>query len=135
MLMEGGWDLVINVGHVVPHEVLGFANHNKNYFIGLAGKEMICAAHMAAACYGIENNLGTLVTPLRACFNKAEEDFLGGLPDLYVQVVLARNARRTSWSTPGSTWATTWRRISAPPGSRGSRTSPCWRSRSRRSCA
>ena len=56
MLMEGGWDLVINVGHVVPHEVLGFANHNKNYFIGLAGKEMICASHMAAACCGIENN-------------------------------------------------------------------------------
>jgi len=90
-LMEGGWDLVINVGHVVPHEVLGFANHNKNYFIGLAGKEMICASHMAAACYGIENNLGTLVTPVRACFNKAEQDFLGGLPDFYVQIVMARN--------------------------------------------
>jgi len=90
-LMEGGWDLIINVGHVVPHEVLGFANHNKNYFIGLAGKEMICASHMAAACYGIENNLGTLVTPVRACFNKAEEDHLGALPDMYVQIVLARN--------------------------------------------
>jgi nickel-dependent lactate racemase len=92
MLMDGSWDLVINVGHVVPHEVLGFANHNKNYFIGLAGKETICAAHMAAACCGIENNLGTLVTPVRACFDKAEDDFLGGLPDLYVQVVMARNA-------------------------------------------
>lgn len=91
MLIEGPWDLVINVGHVVPHEVLGFANHNKNYFIGLAGKEMICAAHMAAACCGIENNLGTLVTPIRACLNKAEEDFLGALPDVYVQVVMARN--------------------------------------------
>ncbi len=62
-LIEEPWDLVINVGHVVPHEVLGFANHNKNYFIGLGGKETICAAHMAAACCGIENNLGTLVTP------------------------------------------------------------------------
>jgi len=92
-LIEGPWDLVVNVGHVVPHEVLGFANHNKNYFIGLAGKEMICAAHMAAACYGIENNLGTLITPLRACFNKAEEDYLGDLPDLYVQIVMARNAQ------------------------------------------
>ena len=91
MLIEGRWDLVVNVGHVVPHEVLGFANHNKNYFIGLAGKEMICAAHMAAACYGIENNLGTLTTPLRACFNKAEEDYLADLPDLYVQIVMARN--------------------------------------------
>ena len=92
MLMEGRWDLVINVGHVVPHEVLGFANHNKNYFIGLAGKEMICASHMAAACCGIENNLGTPVTPVRECFNKAERDFLGGLPDVYVQVVMARDA-------------------------------------------
>ncbi len=93
MLVEESWDLVINVGHVVPHEVLGFANHNKNYFIGLAGKELICTSHMAAACCGIENNLGTLTTPVRACFNKAEEDFLGRLPDLYVQVVLARNPR------------------------------------------
>ncbi len=91
MLIEESWDLIVNVGHVVPHEVLGFANHNKNYFIGLAGKDMICAAHMAAACCGIENNLGNLVTPLRACFNKAEEDFLGGLPDCYLLVVLARN--------------------------------------------
>jgi len=87
------WDLVINVGHVVPHEVLGFANHNKNYLIGLAGKELICASHMAAACCGIENNLGTLTTPVRACFNKAEDDHLGHLPDLYVQVVMARSPK------------------------------------------
>jgi len=93
MLIEEAWDLVINVGHVVPHEVLGFANHNKNYFIGLAGKETICASHMAAACCGIENNLGTLTTPVRACFNRAEEEYLGDLPDLYVQVVMARNQR------------------------------------------
>jgi nickel-dependent lactate racemase len=93
MLMTEPWDLIINVGHVVPHEVLGFANHNKNYFIGLGGKDLICAAHMAAACCGIENNLGNLITPVRACFNKAEDDYLGRLPDLYVQVVLARNER------------------------------------------
>jgi nickel-dependent lactate racemase len=91
MLMEEPWDLVINIGHVVPHEVLGFANHNKNYFIGLGGKDTICASHMLSATCGIENNLGNLITPTRACFNKAEDDFLGHLPDLYVQVVLARN--------------------------------------------
>ena len=91
MLMKEPWDLVINIGHVVPHEVLGFANHNKNYFIGLGGKELICAAHMAAACCGIENNLGNLLTPVRQCFNWAEEKFLGKLPDFYVQVVLARD--------------------------------------------
>lgn len=85
------WDIIINVGHVVPHEVLGFANHNKNYFIGLGGKEMICASHMAAACYGIENNLGNLVTPLRHCYNKAESEYLGDLPDVYIQVVMKYN--------------------------------------------
>jgi hypothetical protein len=46
---------------------------------------------MAAACCGIENNLGNLVTPVRQCFNRAEEELLGDLPDLYIQVVLARN--------------------------------------------
>jgi nickel-dependent lactate racemase len=92
MLMEEKWDLIINIGHVVPHEVLGFANHNKNYFIGLAGKDLICTSHMAAACCGIENNLGNLVTPVRACFNRAEDEYLGHLPDLYVQVVMARDA-------------------------------------------
>ncbi|MGW8257299.1 MAG: lactate racemase domain-containing protein [Thermoguttaceae bacterium] len=93
MLIEEPWDLIIHIGHVVPHEVLGFANHNKNYFIGLGGKDTICDSHMAAACCGIENNLGSLVTPVRQCFNKAEDDFLGHLPDVYVQIVMARDQR------------------------------------------
>lgn len=91
MTVTEPWDLIINIGHVVPHEVLGFANHNKNYFIGLGGKETICAAHMAAGVFGIENNLGNLITPLRACFNWAEDHFLSKLPDVYLQVVMARD--------------------------------------------
>lgn len=91
MLMEESWDWIINIGHVVPHEVLGFANHNKNYFIGLGGKDMICASHMMAASCGIENNLGNLITPLRSLFNWAEDEYLKHLPDTYVQVVMARN--------------------------------------------
>jgi nickel-dependent lactate racemase len=91
MLLDGGWDLIMNVGHVVPHEVLGFANHNKNYIIGLGGKATLCAAHMMAACCGIENNLGSLVTPLRACFNYAEDKFLSHLPDCYCMVVMRYN--------------------------------------------
>jgi nickel-dependent lactate racemase len=90
-LMEEPWDLIVNIGHVVPHEVLGFANHNKNYFIGLGGKETICASHLAAGVYGIENNLGNLITPLRACYNWAEEKYLGRLPDVYFQVVMKRD--------------------------------------------
>jgi nickel-dependent lactate racemase len=91
MLMDEQWDLIINLGHVVPHEVLGFANHNKNYFIGLGGKETICTSHMAAAVYGIEKNLGQLITPLRACYNWAEDNLLGHLPDVYFQIVMRRD--------------------------------------------
>ena len=89
MLLDEKWDIIINIGHIVPHEVLGFANHNKNYFIGLGGKEMICASHMMAACCGIENNLGQLITPLRACYNEAEDQYLSDLPDFCFQVVMA----------------------------------------------
>jgi nickel-dependent lactate racemase len=91
-LIDEPWDLIVNIGHVVPHEVLGFANHNKNYFIGLGGKETICASHIAAAVYGIENNLGCLVTPLRACYNVAERELLAHLPDVYFQIVMQRDA-------------------------------------------
>ncbi|HEY4356558.1 MAG TPA: lactate racemase domain-containing protein [Acidobacteriaceae bacterium] len=90
-LINEQWDLIINVGHVVPHEVLGFANHNKNYYIGLGGKDTICASHIAAAVYGIENNLGCLVTPLRACYNWSEARHLGHLPDVYLQIVMRRD--------------------------------------------
>ena len=90
-LMDEKWDLIVNIGHVVPHEVLGFANHNKNYFIGLGGKDTICASHIAAAVYGIENNLGCLITPLRACFNWAEGAMLKSLPDVYFQIVMQRD--------------------------------------------
>ncbi len=91
MLLNEKWDLIINIGHVVPHEVLGFANHNKNYYIGLGGKDTICAAHMAAAVYGIENNLANLITPLRACFNWSEERHLAHLPDVFLQIVMHRD--------------------------------------------
>ncbi len=90
-VVEGNYDLIVNIGHVVPHEVLGFANHNKNYFIGLGGKEMICASHMMAALCGIENNLGQLISPLRACYNKAEKEFLNHLPHVYVLIVMGRD--------------------------------------------
>ena len=90
-LMDEQWDLIVNIGHVVPHEVLGFANHNKNYFIGLGGKETIGASHIAAAVYGIEKNLGCLISPLRACYNWSEEKHLAHLPDVYLQIVMHRD--------------------------------------------
>ena len=90
-LMASAWDLIINIGQVVPHEVSGFSNHNKNYFIGLGGKETICASHMVAVSQGAEANLGKLVTPLRQCFDKAEDELLSDMADMYIQFVMARD--------------------------------------------
>ena len=82
-------DLIINVGHVVLTKSLVLRINKRIIFSDSAANRSICASPMAAACCGIENNLGTLISPLRACYNKAENDFLGNLPDMYFEVVMA----------------------------------------------
>ena len=91
ILFDKPWDIIISVGQVVPHEVVGFANHNKNFIIGIGGRDTIAATHMASACYGIENTMGKILTPLRYCFNKAEHEFLNSLPKIYILVVMSRD--------------------------------------------
>jgi nickel-dependent lactate racemase len=90
-LVEEEYDVVVSLGQVVPHEVLGFANHNKNLFIGLGGKSTIGASHIMAACCGGEDTLGQIITPLRGCFNVAERDYLKEVPIVYVLVVKTRD--------------------------------------------
>ena len=41
MLVQGGYDLILSIGQVVPHEVAGMANYNKNIFVGTGGSEGI----------------------------------------------------------------------------------------------
>ena len=91
ILLTNEWDIIINIGHVVPHEVLGFASHNKNFLIGLGGTSTISSTHIASACCGIENILGSIISPIRDCLNKAESDFLNDLPCAYIQLVMALN--------------------------------------------
>ncbi|MCL2293371.1 MAG: lactate racemase domain-containing protein [Spirochaetes bacterium] len=93
ILLSREWDIILNIGHVVPHEVLGFASHNKNFLIGLGGTATISSTHIASACCGIENILGSIVSPIRECLNKAENDFLGSLPLVYIQLVMMLNER------------------------------------------
>jgi len=90
-VVEGKYDLIVNIGQIVPHEVLGFANHNKNYFIGLGGKSTICASHIMAAACGIEDNLGQIITPLRGCYISAERDYLKDVPGVYILIIKTQN--------------------------------------------
>ncbi len=37
LLVEGGWDAILSIGQLVPHEVIGIANHVKNILVGAGG--------------------------------------------------------------------------------------------------
>lgn len=86
------YDLILSIGQVVPHEVAGMANRNKNLFVGLGGSEMINASHMLGAAYGAERVMGRDFSPVRRVFDYAEERFLAHLPLCYLLTVATQGA-------------------------------------------
>ena len=54
LLFDGGFDLIVSLGQVVPHEVVGMANYSKNIFVGVGGSKLINQSHMLGALYGLE---------------------------------------------------------------------------------
>ncbi len=91
LLVEGGFDLILSIGQVVPHEVVGMANYNKNIFVGTGGAEGINKSHFIGAAYGMEKMMGRADTPVRKIFNYASENFSNHLPIVYVQTVVGLN--------------------------------------------
>ena len=81
------YDLILSIGQVVPHEVVGMSNHAKNLFVGAGGGGMINDTHMISAVYGIERVMGRDHTPVRAIFDWAFEHWLQDLPIGFVQTV------------------------------------------------
>lgn len=88
LLVEGGFDLILSLGQVVPHEVVGMANYNKNIFVGTGGSEGINKSHFIGAAYGMERMMGRADTPVRKVFNYGTEKFANHLPIVYVQTVV-----------------------------------------------
>ena len=86
-IMDGGYDLILSIGQVVPHEVVGMANYTKNIFVGCGGSEMINKTHMLGALFGIERVMGQIDSPVRKVFDYAER-FIKHLPIIYVQTVI-----------------------------------------------
>lgn len=86
-LIDGGYDLIVSMGQVVPHEVVGMANYSKNIFVGIGGSAMINRSHMLGALYGLERMMGRDHTPVRKVFDYAQEHFLAGLPLYFFQTV------------------------------------------------
>ena len=93
LLRDGGHDLILSIGQVVPHEVVGMANGAKNIFIGTGGVTGIHRSHFLGAVYGMERMMGRADTPVRRVLNYASEHFTGALPAIvYVQTVVNKNA-------------------------------------------
>jgi len=92
LLATGGHDLVLSIGQVVPHEVIGMANYNKNIFVGTGGSEGINKSHFVGAAYGMERMMGRSNTPVRRILNYAGEHFTKHLPIVYVHTVVGRAA-------------------------------------------
>ena len=83
-LLDPSYDLILSVGQVVPHEVVGMANYSKNIFVGVGGSSMINSSHMLGAFYGMERIMGKDFSPVRKVFDYAQEHFISHLPLVYV---------------------------------------------------
>lgn len=92
MLVEDDWDLILSVGQVVPHEVAGMANHNKNIFVGTGGSEGINKSHYVGAVYGMERMMGRANTPVRQLFDYASDHYGHLLPVFYVLSVVGQSS-------------------------------------------
>jgi nickel-dependent lactate racemase len=92
LLRDGGHDLILSIGQVVPHEVVGMANFNKNIFIGTGGSVGIHRSHFLGAVYGMERMMGRADTPVRRVLNYASDHFANVMPQIvYVQTVVGKN--------------------------------------------
>jgi nickel-dependent lactate racemase len=87
LLLQESWDAIISIGQLVPHEVIGIANHNKNIFVGVGGFELINKSHWLGAVYGMERMMGRVKTPVRDVMNYAAEHFTPNLPIVYLLTV------------------------------------------------
>ena len=90
LITRGGFDLILSIGQVVPHEVIGMANYNKNILIGTGGRESINRSHYLGAVYGMERIMGRAENPVRSILNYAADHFLRHLPIVYVLTVIGR---------------------------------------------
>jgi len=95
ILVEGDFDLILSIGQVVPHEVSGMANYNKNIFIGTGGADSINKSHFLGAAYGMERIMGRADNPVRRVINYACDHFARDMPAVYVLTVVGADKEGT----------------------------------------
>jgi len=94
-LLDKSYDLILSIGQVVPHEVVGMANYTKNIVVGCGGSRFINLSHMLGAVYGMEQIMGKTDSPVRKVFDYAQEHFISRLPLEYVLTVTVSEGEKT----------------------------------------
>ncbi len=90
-ILFGGYDLILSIGQIVPHEVVGMANYTKNICVGVGGEDTINKSHFLGAVFGMERIMGRTDTPVRKLFNYGFDSFLKDLPIYYILTVMQKN--------------------------------------------
>ena len=91
LLLDPSFDLILSIGQVVPHEVIGMANYTKNIFVGVGGSEGINKSHFLGASYGMERIMGRAKTPVRDVLEYSRTKFIPELPIVYILTVRAKD--------------------------------------------
>ena len=90
-ILFDSYDLILSIGQVVPHEVVGMANYTKNLMVGVGGSDIINKSHFLGAVAGCENLMGRADTPVRRLFNYGVDTYLKDLPLVYMLTVMSRD--------------------------------------------
>ncbi len=90
-MLFDGYDLILSIGQVVPHEVVGMANYTKNIVVGVGGSDIINKSHFLGAVCNMETILGQTDTPVRKLFNHAVDTYLSELPITYILTVIEQD--------------------------------------------
>ena len=99
--------MVLVIGPVFPHEVVGFSGGNKYFFPGVAGQEIIDFSHWLGALITSADIIGTTgITPVRALINAAVD--LLPVRRLALCLVVqsgTKNVHAAAFGTPEDAWA------------------------------
>lgn len=101
ILFDGGYDLFLSIGQVVPHEVVGMSNYSKNICVGVGGSDLINKSHFVGAACNMEKALGRTDTPVRKLFDTAYDKFLSHLPVHFIHTVVGKGEGREDYPLRG----------------------------------
>ena len=85
------YDLLVVIGPVFPHEVIGMSGGWKYFFPGISGAELIDHSHWLGALLGISKVIGRSETPVRRLVERAGQMVLAKRPVLCFSLVISPN--------------------------------------------